>query len=237
MERGGPTDTKILLVDDEPAIQRVVARHLKPGGITVVSALTCAEARGALDRHEFSLVLLDIKLPDCNGLEFCEEICRSRRVPVVMLTVSADEDDVVRALAAGADDYLRKPFGGRELRARVEAVLRRWAASEDPLASTIEVGPLSLDPRNYRATIAGETLSLSPTEYKVLAFLVQNVGRVITHDELLRGVWGDGYDGEYHMLHVTMSRLQQKLTALSSGVTLIRNTPGVGYQLLTNGSR
>lgn len=144
--------TKILLVDDESAIQRVVSRFLEPGGITVVSATTCAQARDSLDRHEFSLILLDINLPDCSGLDFCEEICRNRRVPVVMLTVSAEEEDVVRALDAGADDYLRKPFGGRELRARVERVLRRVAGPEDPLASTIEVGVLSLDPRNYRVT-------------------------------------------------------------------------------------
>jgi DNA-binding response OmpR family regulator len=142
---------------------------------------------------------------------------------------------VVRALESGADDYMRKPFGTRELLARVQAVLRRTQTADGLLPPTINVGPLTLDSKSYRADIAGEPLPLTPTEYRLLAFLVQNVGRVLTHDQLLQYVWGAGYEGEHHMLHVTMSRLRQKLGRLSES-GLIRTTPGIGYEFVAEAS-
>jgi DNA-binding response OmpR family regulator len=148
-----------------------------------------------------------------------------------MLTVVVDETDVVRALESGADDYIRKPFGTRELLARVQAVLRRTQAQGQILQPKISVGPLTLDSKSYRASLAGEPLPLTPTEYRLLAYLVQNAGRVLTHDQLLTFVWGPGYEGEHHMLHVTMSRLRRKLARLS-GAGMVRTTPGVGYEFV-----
>lgn len=222
----------VLLVDDDAGIRKVVGRTLESAGMRVVSAGDGAHARNALGEYDFSLVLLDVNLPDVNGLDLCQEIHESHNVPVVMLTVVVDETDIVRALESGADDYIRKPFGTRELLARVQAVLRRSQAQEGLLPPTINVGPLTLDSKSYRADIAGAPLPLTPTEYRLLAFLVQNVGHVLTHDQLLHFVWGSGYEGEHHMLHVTMSRLRQKLGRLSE-TGMIRTTPGIGYEFIT----
>ncbi len=222
----------ILLIDDDIGIGRVVSRTLEAAGMRVVVATDGAKGRAALAEYDFSLVLLDVNLPDANGLDLCREIHGRQSVPVVMLTVVVDESDVVRALESGADDYIRKPFGTRELLARVQAVLRRSHSQEGLLAPTINVGPLTLDSKAYRADIGGEPLPLTPTEYRLLAFLVQNVGRVLTHDQLLHFVWGSGYEGEHHMLHVTMSRLRQKLGRLSEGSSMIRTTPGIGYEFI-----
>lgn len=224
-------DLAVLLVDDDPGIRRVVIRTLESQGIKVAAAQDCAAARSALEEREFALAILDINLPDGSGLDLCEEIHRDYEIPVLMLTVVVDEGDVVRALESGADDYVRKPFGTRELLARVQAVLRRTQKQEGVLPSTINAGPLTLDSKSYRANVDGEPLPLTPTEYRLLAFLVQNVGRVLTHDQLLHFVWGPGYEGEHHMLHVTMSRLRQKLARLSDP-GLIRTAPGIGYEFV-----
>jgi len=224
-------DPSVLLVDDDPGIRRVVTRTLEPQGIPVVPVQDITSARAALSEHEFALALLDINLPDGSGLDLCDEIHRDHEIPVVMLTVVVDETDVVRALESGADDYVRKPFGTRELLARVQAVLRRSQRQDGVLPSTINAGPLTLDSKSYRANVDGEPLPLTPTEYRLLAFLVQNIGRVLTHDQLLHFVWGPGYEGEHHMLHVTMSRLRQKLAKLSDP-GLIRTAPGIGYEFV-----
>jgi DNA-binding response OmpR family regulator len=224
-------DGAVLLVDDDAGIRRVVSRTLESAGIGVVAVADGATAREALDADHVSLVLLDVNLPDVSGLDLCAEIHRTYSVPVVMLTVVVDETDVVRALESGADDYIRKPFGTRELLARVQAVLRRTQAQGQILQPKISVGPLTLDSKSYRASLAGEPLPLTPTEYRLLAYLVQNAGRVLTHDQLLTFVWGPGYEGEHHMLHVTMSRLRRKLARLS-GAGMVRTTPGVGYEFV-----
>src|SRR6185295_12903506 len=198
----------ILVVDDDAGIRNVVTRTLEGAAYRVVAVGDGAGARAAIAEQEFSLILLDVNLPDVNGLDLCREIHDARDVPIVMLTVVAAEGDVVRALDSGADDYVRKPFGTRELLARVQAVLRHSQVQEGTLPPTINVGPLTLDSKSYRAEVSGEPLPLTPTEYRLLALLVQNVGRVLTHDQLLHFVWGSGYEGEHQMLHVTMSRLR-----------------------------
>lgn len=224
-------DGTVLLVDDEPGIRGVVSRTLAAAGIDVVAVRDGASAREALTSDHVALVLLDVNLPDVNGLDLCEEIRREYAVPVVMLTVVADERDVVRALESGAEDYIRKPFATGELLARVKAVMRRTRGQAAALRPQIAAGPLTLDSKSYRANLRGEPLPLTPTEYRLLAFLVQNLGRVVTHDQLLTFVWGPGYEGEHHMLHVTMSRLRRKLAKLSGG-RIIRTLPGVGYEFV-----
>lgn len=230
MRRGA---VEILMVDDDPGIRRVVTRALTAAGYLVTAAPDRASALTMLKDQTFSLAILDVNLPDGNGLDLCGEIHERYAVPVIMLTVALDELDVVRALESGADDYVRKPFGTRELVARVQSVLRRAEKDPKSLDENIEVGRLQLDSRSYRAQFDGEQLPLTPTEYRLLAFLVQNIGRVLTHDQLLHVVWGPGYEGEHHMLHVTMSRLRQKLNKLAdSGV--IRTMPGIGYEFVSD---
>ena len=226
--------TRILVVDDEPAVRKVVSRALEDAGYDVRPVPDRRNAIAALSEERFDLAILDVQLPDANGLDLCGELVRDHRIPVVMLTVVADEADAVRALESGADDYVRKPFGVRELIARVASALRR-AQPADGAQSAIEAGSLRLDPRSNRAQIGDALLPLTPTEFRLSALLAQNAGRVLTHDELLRQVWGHEYAGEHHMLHVTISRLRQKL-ARAGDCTRIRTVPGVGYELTAAGA-
>jgi DNA-binding response OmpR family regulator len=223
----------VLLVDDDPGIRNAVTRALATADIRVVAVPDGASARAALETGDIAMVLLDVNLPDVSGLDLCEEIHARHTVPVAMLTVVSDEADIVRALESGADDYIRKPFGVPELIARVRAVLRRARLPIVDPPSEIRAGALTLDTRSYRARLGGDPLDLTPTEYRLLAYMVQNAARVLSHDQLLSSVWGPGYEGEHHMLHVTMSRLRQKLTRLS-GASLIRTTPGVGYEFVAD---
>jgi len=221
--------SSILVVDDEPSIRQVVARSLREAGYAVELAADRASALQALADDSFGLVILDVQLPDGNGFELCADIASRYGLPIVMLTVLADECDVVRALESGADDYVRKPFGPRELTARVASVLRRVQTAETQ--DRIDAGALHLDARSYRAQIGDESTALTPTEFRLLSHLARHPGQVLAHDELLQHVWGDEYAGENHMLHVTMSRLRQKLARLDNG-TLIRTAPGLGYELV-----
>jgi DNA-binding response OmpR family regulator len=220
----------ILIVDDEPSVRRVVSRALEDAGYTVHAAADRASALDALEARAFSLAILDVQLPDANGLDLCGEISATYGIPVVMLTVVVDESDIVRALESGADDYVRKPFSPRELTARVASVLRRAHPVEPPAPHFTE-GMLQLDPRTYRAQIGEEALNLTPTEFRLLAYLAQRRGAIVTHDDLLTHVWGGEYAGEHHMLHVTMSRLRHKLARAGDSI-VIRTVPGVGYEFV-----
>jgi DNA-binding response OmpR family regulator len=218
----------ILMVDDDVRDRRVVTRALESAGIEVTSVANRAGAIEVLGEHgAYNLAILDVHLPDANGVELCHELSAQYDMPIIMLTAATDERDAVHALDSGADDYVRKPFSARELIARVRSVLRR--THRDPgLESSYNVGRLTLDSRSYRALIDGEPLPLTPTEYRLLAYLAQHADRVLTRDDLLAFVWGSGYEGEHHMLHVTVSRLRQKLGRFNSS-NLIHTTPGIGY--------
>lgn len=227
------TQSRVLMVDDDPGICRVVTRALQTAGLEVVAVPNRASAVRQLEGHgPFALIILDVNLPDASGLDLCHELIAAYRVPVLMLTAVVDASDIVRALESGADDYVRKPFDTRELVARVQSVLRRARRDEPVQAQKVEAGPIQLDPENYRAAVNGEPLPLTPTEYRLLVMLVQHRGRVITHDELLTSVWGPGYEGENHMLHVTMSRLRQKLSKLAGEGVAVRTMAGVGYEFI-----
>lgn len=221
----------ILLVDDDVSIRRIVTRALDAAGYAVTAVPDRASAVEALSNHpDFDLVILDINLPDANGLEFCAELGMTYDVPIVMLTMVVDESDVVRALESGADDYIRKPFSTRELVARIQSVLRRTQREEGAQNVTpIVIGDVEIDRQSHRVTVGGVRLALTPTEFRLLALLAASVGRALTHDQLLQQVWGVGYEGEHHMLHVTISRLRQKLGR--PGGAVIRTLPGIGYEL------
>jgi DNA-binding response OmpR family regulator len=221
------------MVDDDQRDRSVVTRALAAAGLEVTSVPNRADAIEVLGEHgAYNLAILDVHLPDADGVELCHELSAQYDMPIIMLTAAVDERDAVNALDSGADDYVRKPFSARELIARVKSVLRR-SHREAGLDAVVRVGRLTLDARSYRALIDGEPLSLTPTEYRLLAYLAQNAGQVLTRDDLLQFVWGAGYEGEHHMLHVTISRLRQKLGRYD-GADLIRTTPGIGYAFVAD---
>ncbi len=220
----------VLLVDDDAGTRKVVVRTLNSAGIDVVAVPDGSSARAALDTGGVAMALLAVNLPDMNGLDLVDEIHERYAVPVVILSVVDEEADIVRALESGADDYIRKPFSVRELTARVQAVLRR-SAQADEARGALNVGSMTLDKGSYRARVGSATISLTPTEYRLLSYMARNPGVVLTHNRLLASVWGPEYEGENHMLHVTMSRLRHKLAKID-GAPLIRTTPGVGYEFV-----
>jgi DNA-binding response OmpR family regulator len=236
MERMSRESHAILMVDDDARDRRIVTHALESAGIEVTSVSNRAGAIEMLGEHgAYNLAILDVHLPDANGVELCHELSAQYEMPIIMLTAASDERDAVHALDSGADDYVRKPFSARELIARVRSVLRRTHRHEDALDVRLTVGRLTLDAHSYRALVDDEPLPLTPTEYRLLSHLAQNAGRVMERNELLEYVWGPGYQGEHHMLHVTVSRLRQKLGRHESS-GLIKTTPGIGYEFLAAGA-
>lgn len=222
---------RILVVDDEPRYLRLIQFNLEAAGYRVACAATGGEAFTALAKKDFpDLVILDIMLPDQDGFEVCSRIRELSMVPIIMLTARGGEDDKVKGLRLGADDYVVKPFAAQELLARVEAVLRRARLAETPRgAASFTVGDLSVDLLTRRVTVGGQEVRLSPTEYRLLHYLVAHAGKTVTQDELLGKVWGPGYRGEHEVLRVAMWRLRQKVEEDPQQPRLITTVPGVGY--------
>ncbi len=217
----------ILIADDDAAIVHVVSTILHLNGYFTYS---CHDGGAVLDTFEEvqpRLLLLDVRMPVMDGISVCRQIRAVSDAPIVMLSVLDDQKDVARALDAGADDYVRKPFGAEELAARVNAVLRRSSAGAAG-TEVIEYGPLTLDAGRHIVRAEDDELALSATEFALLAYLMRNPDRVLTHDQILESIWGAEYVDSRHMLRVTMSRLRQKLHP--SARTLIQTLPRVGYR-------
>lgn len=225
MVRG--TTLRIVAADDDRGILKIIERVLGLNGFMVFTAANGPDALRMFEQMEPSLIILDVMMPGMTGIEVCERIRARSNVPVIILTGLDDESDATRALEAGADDYVRKPFGANELVARIRAVLRR-AQIEVPRAERIEVGPLVVDEAEYQAVANGIELDLSRTEFRLLGYLVRNRNRVLTHDQILERVWGAEYLGSHHVLRVAISRLRQKLEA--ADVQAIETLSGIGYR-------
>ena len=227
----------ILVVDDEPRYLRLIRFNLEAAGYRVACAATGDEAFTALAKKDFpDLVILDIMLPGQDGFEVCSRIREVSMVPIIMLTARGGEGDKVKGLRLGADDYVVKPFSAQELLARVEAVLRRARLVERPQGSTfLALGDLHMDFATRQVIVKGREVRLSPTEYRLLQYLVANVGKTVTQDELLEKVWGASYQGEHEVLRVTMWRLRQKVEDDPQHPRVIATVPGVGY--LVRGSQ
>ncbi len=230
-----PRKTTILSADDDPHLLRLVARNLELEGYAV---LTASDGEGALhliEEQQPDLVLLDVMMPRLDGFSVCTRVREFSAVPIILLTARGQDQDKVRGLDLGADDYLTKPFSIDELLARVRAVLRRAQFSSGErtsgLRSIITVGDLTIDDSQRTVTRAGRELALTPTEYHLLAYLAQNVGRVVTQDLLLERVWGAEYVGESHMLQVNINRLRRKLEDDPAHPRYIRTKVGIGYLL------
>jgi two-component system KDP operon response regulator KdpE len=218
----------VLAVDDEPRYLRMISFNLEHAGYRVTCAGTGEDALALFERYDPDLVLLDLMLPGLDGFEVCERMRESSNRPIIILTARGAEEDKVKGLRLGADDYVTKPFSAPELLARVEAVLRRAGRSEER-RSTLEFGELRIDHLGKRVTIRGEDVHLSPTEYKLLACLAGSVGIVLSRDELLEKVWGPAYHGEHDLLRLALWRLRQKLQDDAARPRYIVTRPGVGY--------
>ncbi len=224
---------RVLVVDDEPPIRKFLRAALTAHGYEVFEAATGRDALSAIIAHRPDLLILDLGLPDIEGVEVTRQLREWSKIPIIILSVREHEQDKIAALDAGADDYLTKPFGIGELLARMRAALRHIAPSAD--APVFATGDLRVDLTRRVVMLAEQEVQLTPTEYDLLRALVTHAGKVITHDQLLREVWGVGYERETHMLHVNISNLRRKIEASPTRRRYILTEPGVGYRLRTEG--
>jgi two-component system KDP operon response regulator KdpE len=219
----------ILVVDDERPIRRFLRASLSAHEYDVIEAETGQEAIAALTARHPDLVILDLSLPDMEGLEVLSRLREWSDIPVIILSVRDAEDEKIRALDAGADDYLTKPFNVGELSARIRAALRH-VQKQDATPSTIQVDELQVDYVHRRILLSGEEVSLTPTEYEILKFLIGNAGKVVTHHMLLHNVWGSGYENDPHLVRVNISNLRQKIERDPARPRFILTESGVGYR-------
>jgi len=224
----------LLIVEDDLGVREAVVRSLDAHGYRVSEAGDVATARQRWDADRADLVLLDLGLPDEDGATLIRRIRRESTTPILILTARADEHDKVAALDAGADDYVTKPFGMDELRARVDALLRRAGGPTADPRGVARLGPIALDVAARRVTVNDVELDLTPREFELLKVMIARPGRLLTKGRLLRAVWGTAYADEGHYLHVYVSRLRRKLGAADpSGAAsgLITAEPGIGYRI------
>ena len=221
---------RILVIDDQPQIRKFLDISLRAQGYVVALCATAREGLEVLATRGADLVILDIGLPDIDGHEALTELRSWSRVPVLMLSVRADEADKVAALDAGANDYVTKPFGTPELMARVRALLRDVAVPADAPASVYDDGTLHVDLARREVRLHGEPLALARKEYALLALLLQHAGRVVTQPQLLRELWGPTHDGDTHYLRILVGKLRQKLGEDASAPRWIVTEPGVGLR-------
>jgi len=226
---------RILLVDDETAILRFLTTILDSQEFSVHKAENGRLAIAAVAAVRPDLILLDLGLPDIDGIEVIKRIREWSKVPIIVLSVREREDDKVMALDAGADDYLTKPFGVGELLARIRATLRR-ALPQVPEA-VYRIDDLEVDLVHRRVLIAEREIQLTPTEYDLLRFLVTNAGKVLTHRQIYRQIWGAGYAEQSHVLRVTVSNLRRKIEKDSSRPCYLITEVGVGYRFKADFSK
>jgi two-component system KDP operon response regulator KdpE len=228
----GPPGARILVVDDEPAILRMVRSNLSHQGFRVDTAETGQEALAAFDRLHPDLVLLDLGLPDVDGDEIIGSIRSRSSTPIIVLSARETERAKVAALNLGADDYLTKPFGLDELLARIRVVLRRLARPSSGTDAVFRTGGLAVDLEHRRVTVDGREVHLTPTEYEMLKAFIAHPNKVLTDRMLLQQVWGSSFGAEAHYLHVYMARLRKKLEPDPQQPRYLITETGVGYRLL-----
>jgi two-component system, OmpR family, KDP operon response regulator KdpE len=218
---------RVLVVDDEAQILRALRVILRDAGFEAVPASTAEEALDLVAVRAPDAAIIDLVLPDIDGIELCRRLREWSEMPLIVLSAVGDEDAKVRALAAGADDYVTKPFGPRELIARLQANLRR--IDPDPEEALITAGELTIDLASRTVSRGGEAIHLTPTEFDLLRLLARNRGRLMTHRDLLIAVWGTGYGADTQVLRAHIANLRRKIEP-AGGPKLIRTDPGVGYR-------
>lgn len=228
-EKSSANLPRILVVDDEMAIQRFLRTALDTGEFSLHQAENGHAALAAAVAIKPDVILLDLGLPDMDGVEVIRRIREWSQVPILVLSVREREDDKVKALDAGADDYLTKPFGIGELTARIRVTLRR--SMQQVPEPVYRVNELEVDLPRRRVTVRGEEVQLTPTEYELLRLLVTHAGKVLTHSQILRQIWGVAYVEQPHVLRVNISNLRHKIETDPSRPRYILTEPGVGYRL------
>jgi len=234
METPTSPGAHLLFVEDDVATREPIAANLGAHGYRVAEVGSAGEATRAWEARRPDLILLDLGLPDRDGLTIVRRVRREATTPILVLSARGEERDRVTALEQGADDYLTKPFGLAELRARIAALLRRAGGPAAGSSGQLSVGAVSLDIARREVHVNGQLVELTPREYELLKVLLSRPGTVVTRGRLLRAVWGTGYSEESHYLHVYVSRLRRKLAeADRSGAVadLFVAEPGVGYRV------
>jgi len=226
--------TRILLVDDEPSILAALVPLLRSRGYEVTTATTGYGALDAVDRESVQLVILDLGLPDLDGVEVCRRLREGRSLPILVLSARGAESHKVAALDAGADDYVTKPFSTEELLARIRAAIRRAEAGTAP-AGDIVRGELRIEVDRRRVTRGGAEFRLTPKEFDLLVFLAQRPGRVLTHKSILRAIWGPNAVDQPEHLRVLVAALRKKIEPDPTNPTYIRTEPWVGYRFADDG--
>jgi two-component system KDP operon response regulator KdpE len=220
---------RVLVIDDEETIRRFLRLTLSSQGYTVIEQSSGQGGISSTATEKPDVIILDLGLPDIDGVEVTKLIRQWTQIPIIILSVRGSESDKIEALDAGADDYLTKPFGVGELLARLRAAVRRSIKiGNEPIIAT---GNLKVDLSKRLVTVSEREIQLTPTEYELLRVLIIDAGKVLTHRHLLRAVWGAEYGDELHMLHVNISNLRHKIEADPTRPDLIITEPGVGYRL------
>lgn len=223
---------KALIVDDDRVLADVVAFTLRREGFNVILAYDGATALARWKEHNPDLIVLDVNMPKMDGFAVCQKIRENTNTPIILLTVRGEEDDIVRGLNLGADDYIVKPFSPRQLVARANAVLRR--AGQSIISPALKVGDLSFEPRSRQVVIAeGEPISLTPLENRLLEYLMLNAGQVLTTDAIIDHVWGPS-GGDRDMLRQLVRRLRNKIEPDPTDPSIIKTIPGLGYGVMRN---
>ncbi len=227
---------KILVVDDEPQIRRVLKTVLVAEDYEVEGVKSAMEAFHAIRDARFDLILLDFNMPEINGLEACESIRRTSEVPIVMLTVRDSESDVIAALDAGADDYVRKPFSMPELLARIRANLRRAPFANSNHTEALTFGPVRMDLKSRHVFADNRDVHVTPKEFDLLYYLASHPNTTLTHGKLLQAVWGPDYGHELAYLHVFMNQIRKKIEPDPTHPRYILTEPRIGYRFVPAGS-
>jgi two-component system KDP operon response regulator KdpE len=225
------TSAMVLVIEDEPQMRRFIRASLSSHGYQVSEAASGAEALSLATSRNPAVILMDLGLPDIDGIDLTRRLREWSRVPVIVISARGRETDKVSALDAGADDYLTKPFGVDELLARIRVALRHASTTQSQDETPLEFGTLRIDLARREVRVAGEVIHLTPTEYKMLVLFARNAGRVITHRQIIREVWGPSYAGQNHHVRVHMAELRKKIETDPARPSLILTEPGVGYRL------
>ena len=209
-----------------------MSEMLEMEGYAVTACLNGREAVQCFETLRPSIVILDMRMPELDGLAICRFVRAKSNVPILMLTALDDQWDAAHALESGADHYIRKPVGAAEFVARVRAALRRSALTAEEVPEAITIGHIVIDVVEHEVRVDGRLVDLSPIEFRLLTHLAMSQNHVLTHDDTLTTVWGEGYSGSRHVLRVTMSRLRRKLGLTDAGCVSIATVDGVGYRLV-----
>ena len=221
----------VMVVEDEPQMRRFLRASLTSHGYNLCEATSAAEAMALATSRGPELILLDLGLPDDDGIAVTRRLREWSRVPIIIISARGREADKVGVLDAGADDYLTKPFGVGELLARMRVALRHAQQAGGAPEPVIEIGPLRIDLARREVKLGDAEVHLTPIEYRLLSLLAQNAGRVLTHGQILKEVWGPGHAGETHYLRVYMAQLRRKIETEPARPRLLQTEPGVGDRL------